>query len=67
MSVDEQELTNEESQDSAADRELSESDLEQAAGGIRTEMLNNKYPENMKHEIREHTLVADSEGEFKAE
>ncbi|MGI9519286.1 MAG: hypothetical protein ACR2NP_19705 [Pirellulaceae bacterium] len=23
--------------------------------GIRTEMLNNKYPENMKHEVREHS------------
>lgn len=24
---------------------------------MRTEMLNNKYPENMKHELREHVSV----------
>ena len=32
--------------------ELTEHQLDGAAGGGET--LNNKYPENMKHEVREH-------------
>jgi len=34
--------------------ELTDHELSEAGGGVRQEMLNNKYPENMKHEVREH-------------
>jgi len=38
-------------EDLSADLELSDDELESVAGGIRYESLNNKYPENMKHEV----------------
>jgi hypothetical protein len=40
--------------------ELTEQQLESAQGGaVRQEQLNNKYPENMKHEVREHVQTTD--------